>query len=126
MMSKKRKVLIAEDSGLTQKVTLYMLEKQGYEVVGQSMNGEDAVRDYEALKPDIVLMDLAMPKKDGISAIKDILVIDPNARIIAVSALYNPEMKENAMKAGAKDYIIKPFEILELLNAIEQCLNENI
>jgi two-component system chemotaxis response regulator CheY len=92
-------------------------------VISQCTNGKDAVTEYKKLKPDIVLMDLAMPKKDGVTAIKEIIEFDSNAKIIAVSALYRPQMRTDAMNAGAKEYIIKPFEVSELLNAIEKCLS---
>lgn len=122
-MNNGKKVLIAEDSDVTQRVLKLMLSKHGYDVVAQCSDGKDAVSEYKKLRPDIVLMDLAMPKKDGISAIKEIIDFDSNARIIAVSALYRPQMKTDALNAGAKEYIIKPFEVSELLSAMEKCLN---
>jgi two-component system chemotaxis response regulator CheY len=122
IMNNGKKILIAEDSDVTQRVLKLMLSKHGYDVVAQCTNGKDAVTEYKKLKPDIVLMDLAMPKKDGVTAIKEIIEFDSNAKIIAVSALYRPQMRTDAMNAGAKEYIIKPFEVSELLNAIEKCL----
>lgn len=119
MMAGKKTVLIAEDSNLTQKVIRFMLDTHGYDIVAQCINGKDAVAKYGELKPDIVLMDLAMPQMDGIAAIKKIMKINPKANILVISALYNPTMKEDALKAGAKEYIVKPFEISELIESIE-------
>ena len=120
-MSKKRTVLIVEDSKTTQIVIKFMLDKHGYEVVAQADNGVDGVEKYKKLKPDIILMDLAMPKKDGLTAIKEIIEFDNNAKIIAVSALYNPKVREDALKAGAISYIVKPFEVSEFIRVIEEC-----
>ena len=119
-MSEIISILIAEDSNLTQKVLLFMLKKHGFDVIAQCEDGRTAIDTYKKLKPDIVLMDIAMPEIDGITAIKEIRKIDPMAKIISVSALYSPKMRERAMKAGALDYIIKPFEVSELISSIEE------
>ncbi|MCK5038477.1 MAG: response regulator [Thermoplasmata archaeon] len=118
----KKTVLIAEDSEVTQKVLKFMLSKQGYYVVSQCMNGVEAVEQYKKLKPDVILMDIAMPEKDGITATKEIIAFDKDARIIVVSALYNPKMKEDAREAGARGYVIKPFEFNDLIRAMKDCL----
>ena len=123
MMVVKKTVLIAEDSEVTQKVLNFMLSKQGYYIVSQCMDGQEAVDQYKKLKPDVILMDIAMPKKDGIAATKEIIAFDKDAKIIVVSALYNPKMKEDAKEAGAKGYVIKPFEFNALIKAMNECLS---
>lgn len=122
MMELKKTVLVAEDSDVTQKVLKFMLGKQGFNVISQCMDGEETVKQYKKLKPDLVLMDIAMPKKDGIAATMEIIAFDNAAKIIVVSALYNPKMKEEAMKAGASGYVIKPFEFEYLLRTMNHCL----
>jgi len=96
-----------------------ILESQGCEVF-EAENGEDALIKYAELKPDIVLMDILMPKLDGISATKKILEDDPNARIIVISAVGKSGLEEECLVAGAKQFIVKPFKIKELLNSINK------
>ena len=121
-MVENKTVMIAEDSGVTQKVLKFMLSKQDYLVVSQCMNGVEAVEEYKKLRPDVVLMDIAMPERDGITATREIIAFDKDARIIVVSALYNPKMKEDAKEAGARGYVIKPFEFNDLIRAMKDCL----
>ena len=125
-MGVKKTVLIAEDSEVTQKVLNFMLSKQGYYIISQCMDGVEAVKQYKKLKPDVILMDIAMPEKDGITATREIIAFDKDAKIIVVSALYNPKMKEDAEKAGAKGYVIKPFEFNDLIRAMKDCLGPDI
>ena len=125
-MSKNISILIVEDSDLTQKAMLFMLKKHGFDVIAQCQDGRAAIDTYKKLKPDIVLMDIAMPEIDGITAVREIIKIDPGAKIISVSAMYSPKMREKAMSAGALDYIVKPFEVSELISSIERAYAREI
>ncbi len=97
-----------------------LLEQNGYEVVGEAENGADAVEKYAQLRPDVVTMDITMPQMDGISAIREIMKIDPGARIIVVSAMGQKPMVIEALNAGAKDFLVKPFQPQRVLEAIQK------
>lgn len=113
------RLLVVDDAPQMLKAFRDILESQGCEVF-EAENGEDALMKYAELKPDIVLMDILMPKLDGISATKKILEDDPNARIIVISAVGKSGLEEECLVAGAKQFIVKPFKIKELLNSINK------
>ncbi|MDI6632018.1 MAG: response regulator, partial [Thermoanaerobacteraceae bacterium] len=96
--------------------------KSGYEVVGEAENAAAAVELYKELKPDLVTMDITMPEMDGIAGVKAIKAIDPNASIIMVSAMGQQAMVMEAIQAGAKDFIVKPFQQERILQAMERVL----
>ncbi|MBE3598852.1 MAG: response regulator [Limnochordaceae bacterium] len=97
-----------------------VLESNGFEVVGEAEDGMDAVQKYVELKPDVVTMDITMPKMDGITAIRKIMEIDPQARIIVCSAMGQKPMVIEALNAGAKDFLVKPFQPQRVLEAIQK------
>ncbi|NGZ74753.1 response regulator [Saccharibacillus alkalitolerans] len=103
-------VMIVDDAAFMRMVLKEMLGKMGYEVVGEAGNGLEAVREYERLKPDIVTMDITMPEMDGITAVKKIKEIDPDVRIVMCSAMGQQGMIVEAIQAGARDFIVKPFQ----------------
>lgn len=115
-----KKVLIADDA-LFMRITLkLMLEKNGYEVVGEAEDGVDAVKKYEQLVPDIVTMDITMPKLTGIEALKQIKKIDQSATVIMVSAMGQESMVREAIISGAKSFIVKPFKEEHLVKIMMQ------
>lgn len=101
-------VLIVDDSMVMRKTLRSILEKEGYIIAEEAVDGEDAVAKYKSSKPDFVTMDINMPKKDGIEAVKEIKAIDPKARIVMISSLDEKELVVDAIKSGAKYYILKP------------------
>ncbi len=105
-----KNVLIVDDSKFTIKEIKTAVENGGFTVVSTATNGLNAIEEYKKYKPDIVTMDLTMPELDGISAIKEILAFDKNAKIIAISALEHPEKIQEAISAGCCEYIIKPVD----------------
>ena len=115
-----KRVLITDDTAFMRMTLRRLLEQNGYEVVGEAEDGEDAVRKYVELRPDIVTMDITMPKMDGITAIREILKIDPQARIIVCSAMGQKPMVIEALNAGAKDFLVKPFQPQRVLEAIQK------
>jgi two-component system chemotaxis response regulator CheY len=117
-----KRIMIVEDSEETLSAISYLLKRSNYNVVATAMDGEDAVEEFKRTKPDIMLLDLALPKKDGLDVIKEILAKNIKAKIIVISALYNPDYRKKAMSAGCKEFILKPFEVHELLLAIERTL----
>lgn len=101
-------VLIVDDSMVMRKTLKSILEKEGFTIAEEATNGEEAVAKYQTAKPDFVTMDINMPKKDGIQAVKEIKAIDSNAKIVMISSLDEKELVVEAIKSGAKYYILKP------------------
>jgi two-component system chemotaxis response regulator CheY len=104
------KVLIVDDAAFMRIVLRRMLEKNGYEIVGEAENGKDGVKKYMEIHPDIVTMDITMPEMTGIEALKSILNYDPNAKVVMISAMGQQQMVMEAIMAGAKSFIVKPFK----------------
>ena len=115
-------VLVVEDSLSTLKALKTMLRLHDYDVVGEAYDGVEAIRLYQELHPDLVLMDIAMPKMHGIDAIREIMQLDSNARIIAITALYSPDKRRQAVDAGAIALITKPFTVGDLIGSISTVL----
>ena len=112
------KVLIVEDAPFIREMIKDILESHDYTVVGEASNGLEAIEKYESLRPDIVLMDILMPGMDGLSAITKIKEIDSKAKIIVVSALVKETLRKEALRAGATDFVAKPFQVEKLLDAV--------
>jgi two-component system chemotaxis response regulator CheY len=111
------RLLVVDDAKEMLKAFRDIFEIQGCEVF-EAENGEEALTKYAEVKPEIVLMDILMPKLDGISATKKIVQDDPNAKIIVISAVGKSGLEKECLLAGAKDFIVKPFKIKELINKI--------
>lgn len=105
-----KKVLIVDDAAFMRLAIKTILEKNNFEVVGEAENGLVAITKYKELKPDIVTMDITMPKMDGIEATVEIKNIDKDATIIIISAIGQETMVKKAIIAGAKTFIVKPFK----------------
>src|SRR5690625_1528618 len=116
-------ILIVDDAAFMRMMIKDILEKNGYTVVGEAENGREAVEKYKELEPDLVTMDITMPEMDGITALKEIKQIDPDAVVIMCSAMGQQAMVIDAIQAGAKDFIVKPFQADRVLEAIEKALN---
>ncbi|AWZ48156.1 response regulator [Hathewaya limosa] len=114
------RVLIVDDATFMRMMIKDILEKNSFEVVGEADNGLKAVELYKAEKPDVVTMDITMPDMDGIEAVKEIRKINPNAKIIMCSAMGQQTMVMDAIKAGAKDFIVKPFQADRVIEAIKK------
>ena len=117
------RVLIVDDALFMRKMLSDILKKEGIEVCGEAENGKDAVEKYQQLKPDLVTMDIVMPKMeeiDGVAAVKEIMKIDPQAKIIMVSAMGQHSLVVEAIQAGAKDFITKPFQPSRVIEAIKR------
>ena len=116
------KVLIVDDAAFMRMMIKEILSKNGYTVVGEASDGVQAVEKYKELGPDLVTMDITMPEMDGIAALKEIKKLDPNARVIMCSAMGQQAMVIDAIQAGAKDFIVKPFQADRVLEAIKKTL----
>ena len=104
------RILVVDDAAFMRMVLKKAIEDAGYTVVGEAENGLKAIEKYKELNPDIVTMDITMPEMDGISAVKAIREIDPSAKIVMCSAMGQQAMVIDAIQAGAKDFIVKPFQ----------------
>ncbi|HOQ08691.1 MAG TPA: response regulator [Syntrophomonadaceae bacterium] len=118
-----KRVLIVDDAAFMRMMIKDILTKNGYEVVGEAENGLIAVEKYLDLRPDLVTMDITMPEMDGITAVKEIKAQDPSARIIMCSAMGQQAMVIDAIQAGAKDFIVKPFQPERVLEAVSKALD---
>ncbi len=115
-----RRILIVDDAAFTRRMLKDILTKNGYEVIGEAENGQIAVEKYQELHPDLVTMDIIMPQMDGISALKAIKSIDPNARIVMCSAMGQQATVIEAIRAGARDFIVKPFQPERVMEAVKK------
>jgi len=115
-----KRVLVVDDAAFMRMMIKDILTKNGYEVVGEAANGNEAVEKYKELKPDVVTMDITMPEKDGIAAVKEIMALDSNAVIIMCSAMGQQAMVMEAIQAGAKDFIVKPFQQERVIQALQK------
>lgn len=120
-----KRILVVDDAAFMRMMIKNILVKHGYEVVGEAENGEVAVQMYQELSPDLVTMDITMPEMDGIESVKAILGKDSEASIVMVSAMGQQTMVMEAIQAGAKDFIVKPFQQERILQAIERVLVRN-
>lgn len=115
-------VLIVDDAAFMRMMIKDILTKNGLDVAGEAENGAIAVDKFKELKPDLVTMDITMPEKDGIAALKEILAMDKSARVVMCSAMGQQAMVIEAIQAGAKDFIVKPFKPERVLDAIHKSL----
>lgn len=116
------KILIVDDAAFMRMMIKNILIKEGYDVVGEAENGAQAVEKYKELKPDLVTMDITMPEMDGISAVKEIMKINKGAKVVMCSAMGQQAMVIDAIQAGAKDFIVKPFQPDRVIEAISKVL----
>lgn len=114
------KILITDDAAFMRMMLKDILIQGGHEVVGEAANGVESCEMYKQLKPDLVTMDITMPQLDGIAALKKIKEDDPNAKIVMCSAMGQQAMVIEAIQAGAKDFIVKPFQAQRVLEAIKK------
>lgn len=117
-----KKVLIVDDAAFMRMMIKDILQKNGFEVVGEATNGLEAIDLYNRTQPDVVTMDITMPEMDGIEAVTKIKAADPNAKVIMCSAMGQQSMVMDAIKAGAKDFIVKPFQADRVLEAIKKVI----
>ncbi len=116
------RVLIVDDAAFMRMMLKDILNKNGLEVVGEAVNGADAIEKYRELQPDVVTMDITMPEMDGITSVKEIIAIYPQAKIIMCSAMGQQPMVLEAIQSGAKDFIVKPFQADRVIDSITKVL----
>ena len=117
-----KRVMVCDDAAFMRMMIKDILVKNGYEIAAEAENGLKAVEQYQDAKPDLVLMDITMPEVDGIEAVRRIKALDPNANVIMCSAMGQQAMVIEAIQAGAKDFIVKPFQADRVLEAVRKVI----
>ena len=115
-------VLIADDAAFMRMMIKNILSEAGYDILGEAENGAVAVAKYKELTPDLTTMDITMPEMDGLQALKEIRSHNPSARVVMCSAMGQQSMVIESIQAGAKDFIVKPFQPDRVLEAIQKAL----
>ena len=118
------KILVVDDAAFMRKVIKDTLNKAGYTDVHEAVDGANAVEQYKALKPDLVLMDITMPNMDGLEALKAIRAADSSANVVMCSAMGQETMVIDAIRSGAKDFIVKPFKGERVLKTVTSIVGE--
>lgn len=117
------RILIVDDTLFMRTLLKNILFSGGHDIVGEAGDGDEAIAKYKELKPDLVTMDIVMPKVNGIEALKGIREIDPNAKVVMCTAVGQEQMVKLAIKTGAKGYIVKPFQAPKVLEEIKNVLS---
>ncbi|WP_027108648.1 response regulator [Lacticigenium naphthae] len=115
-----KKVLVVDDAAFMRIKLKDILNKNGYEVVAEAANGEEAIEQFKSSQPDLVTMDITMPEMDGIEALKAIKQIDGSATVVMCSAMGQQSMVMDAIRAGASDFIVKPFDTERVIKALDK------
>ena len=115
-------VLVCDDAVFMRTMVSDILSQAGFTVVGEAENGKQAVEKYQQLKPELVTMDIIMPEMGGIEAVKKITQLDPGARILMCSAMGQQALVQEALQAGARDFVVKPFQPSRVLEAVQRVL----
>jgi two-component system chemotaxis response regulator CheY len=116
------RVLVVDDAAFMRKMVTDALSGGGHEIVGEAANGAEAVARFQELRPDVMTLDITMPEKDGLAALKEIIAVDPGAKVVMCSALGQESKVLESIKLGAKDFVVKPFQPAQLLEAVGKAL----
>ena len=115
-------ILIVDDAAFMRMMIKDVLSKNGFEICGEAENGAKAIEKFKEGNPDLVIMDITMPEVDGIQAVKEIKKINSAAKIIMCSAMGQQAMVIEAIQAGAKDFIVKPFQAERIIEAVKKVI----
>ena len=117
-----KKILLVDDAAFMRMMIKDILVKNGYNVCGEAQDGVDAIEKFNALQPDLTIMDITMPNKDGLAALKEIKAANPGAKIVMCSAMGQESYVVDAIKSGASDFIVKPFQADRIIQTVEKVL----
>jgi two-component system chemotaxis response regulator CheY len=115
-------VLVCDDAAFMRSLLSDILAQAGFDVVGEAQTGTEAVAKFRQLKPDLVTMDILMPDMGGIDAVREIVKLEPGARVLMCSAMGQQSLVLEAIRAGAKDFVVKPFQPSRVLEAVQRVL----
>ena len=116
------RVLVVDDAAFMRKMVSDALAKGGHEVIGEAGNGSEAIARFQELKPEVTTLDITMPEMDGLSALREIMGLDPAARVVMCSALGQESKVLESIKLGAKDFVVKPFQAERVIEAVGKAL----
>jgi two-component system chemotaxis response regulator CheY len=116
------RVLVVDDAAFMRKVVSDALAAGGHDVIGEAGNGSDAITRFQELRPELTMLDITMPQKDGLQALAEIMKLDPGARVLMCSALGQESKVIESIKLGARDFVVKPFDPERLLEAVGKAL----
>ena len=117
------KILIVDDSRTSRKMLRNILESNGHEIIDEAVNGQEGVQKFQALKPDVVTLHITMPVVDGVEALKMIKALDPDSKVVMVTAAGQKNKMIECIKAGANEFLTKPFEQQEIVDVINKMSN---
>jgi len=120
-----KRIMVVDDAEFMRQMLGKILGNEGFQICGEASNAKEAVEKYKELKPDLVTMDIVMPmmeELDGIGAVKEIINFDPNAKILIISVMAQQSLMVEAIQAGAKDFVTKPFQPLQVIKAVKKIL----
>ena len=115
-------IIVVDDSLFMRQILKELITGMGHVIIGEAEDGYEAVMRYSELRPDMITMDINMPKMSGVTALKEILKIDPKAKVLICSALGQQSMITEAIRAGAKDFVVKPIQNERVVKAIQNVL----
>ena len=118
------RILVADDASFMRQMIREIVEAEGFEVCGEASDGVEAVEEFKRLHPDLVTMDIVMPRKSGIDAVRGIMEVDPKACVVMCSALGQETLVTEAMQAGACDFIVKPFKPDDVVSTLRKALEK--
>jgi two-component system, chemotaxis family, chemotaxis protein CheY len=119
----KRRIMVVDDAPIVRLIIRNILEKAGYEIVAECVNGVEAVAKYKELKPDLTTLDITMPEMDGVETLKQIKAIDGEAKVIMVTAIDQRDLLLKSIRLGATDYVVKPFEDDRIVSSVQKALH---
>ena len=119
-----KKILLVDDTKFMRMMLANILKPKGYEIVGEAGDGLEAIEKFNQLKPDLITMDIVMPHMEGIEAVRNIVSTDSNAKVIMVTAVGQESKVKEAIEAGARGYIVKPFQANQVLEEVQKILGE--
>ena len=119
------RILVADDASFMRQMIREIVEAEGHEVVAEASDGIEAIEQFKEKHPDVVTMDIVMPRRSGIDAVKGILELDSTARVVMCSALGQETLVTEALQAGAKDFIVKPFKPASVLTTLKKVLEKD-
>ena len=120
------RILVADDASFMRQMIREIVESEGFEVCGEASDGIEAIDEFRRLQPDVVTMDIVMPRMSGIDAVRGIMKLDPSACIVMCSALGQETLVTEALQAGAKDFIVKPFKPDCVVDTLKKVLEKEL